>query len=185
MTFADHLCALEPFLVPSSFTSGVWGPVSPPSPPSPPSPRGDLVKSSPPLLICFTFHRSATRTVTHLLVPHLVATTFPSTTPLNRQINAAIKSARRLWWRSSKAAHGSAAIKGLMKSDFRRGRKSAVAVQRFGESRLLQVLNTNGPSGSNPPRRGDAKPMWAVKHRCSFLVWGRSHQLICINSKTY
>lgn len=118
-------------------------------PGSPPSPREDLVKSSPPLLIRFTFHRSVTRTVTHLLVPHLVATTFPSTTPLNRQINAAIKSTRRLWWRSSKTARGSAAIKDLMKSDFRRDRKSPVAVRRFTEWRLLRVLDANGPNGSD------------------------------------
>lgn len=93
------------------------------------SPREDLVKSCPPLRICFTFHRSPTRTVTHLLVAHLAATTFPSTTPLNRQINAAIKSTHRLWWRPSKTACEAAAIKDLMKSDFGWDRKSAVAVR--------------------------------------------------------
>lgn len=90
-------------------------------PPTTPTPcaRRDLVKFPPSAtwLLCISpFHRSPTGPVTHLLVPHLAVTTFRSTTPLNRQINAAVKSSHRLWWRSSKTLYMTSGIKDLMKS---------------------------------------------------------------------
>lgn len=98
----------------------------PPRCPSPSSPkhdaRRDLVKFSPSAtwLLCISpFHRSPTGPVTHLLVPHLAVTTFRSTTPLNRQINATIKSSHRLWWHSSKTVYMTSGIKDLMKSEGR------------------------------------------------------------------
>ncbi len=87
------------------------------------------LSSTSQLFCILPFHRSPDWPITHLLVLHLVATTFLSTTPLNRQINAAIKSTHRLWWHSSKTVYMTRGIKDLMKSDFQRTNKSVREVQ--------------------------------------------------------
>lgn len=80
-------------------------------------------------------------------------TTFHSTTPLNRQINAAIKSTHRLWWHSSKTVYMTSRIRDLMKSDFQRADKSVTEVQsntwqadtggnRHRTNKTLQKMNT-------------------------------------------
>lgn len=87
------------------------------------------LSSTTQLLCILPFHRSTAGPITHLLVLHIVVTTFHSTTPVNRQINATIKSTHRLWWHSSKTVYMTSSIKDLMKSDFQRANKSVMEVQ--------------------------------------------------------